>query len=142
MSQAAVTVDDQIVGSIQRGMLVLVGIGQGDTEKIVQQMIDKLLGLRVFADDHGKMNLALTDVGGELLLVSQFTLYADCKRGRRPAFTSAAEPALGRQLFDYSVVWARRSGLRVETGIFAADMQVSLVNDGPVTILLDSAEIC
>ncbi len=136
------TVDGQVVGSIQRGILALVGIRQGDTEKIVQQMTDKMLGLRIFADDQDKMNLALADIGGELLLVSQFTLYADCKRGRRPAFTSAAEPTLARQLFDQSVDWARRSGLKVETGIFAADMQVSLVNDGPVSILLDSVDIC
>ncbi len=135
-------VDGQMVGAIQRGMLALIGIGQGDTEKIVQQMIDKMLGLRIFADEQGKMNLAPADIGGELLLVSQFTLYADCKRGRRPAFTGAADPAIARKLFELSVDCARRSGLKVETGVFAADMQVSLINDGPVSILLDSAEIC
>ncbi len=141
VTQAAVVVEGQTVGAIDRGLLALVGIGQGDTVQIVQQLIDKTLGLRIFADDQGKMNLSLADVGGQLLLVSQFTLYADCKRGRRPAFTASAEPGLARTLFDHSVQWARRSGLSVQTGVFAADMKVSLVNDGPVTILLDSAEL-
>lgn len=141
VSQGSVSVDGQVVGAIERGLVVLVGIGQGDTEATATRMIDKLLALRIFADDAGKMNRSVVDVGGEVLLISQFTLYADCRKGRRPAFTQAAAPAEAQRLYETCVACVRRSGARTQTGIFAADMQVSLVNDGPVTIVLDSAEL-
>ena len=141
VSQAAVRVDDRVVGTIDQGLVVLLGVGQGDTAAITDRMIDKLLGLRIFADEAGKMNRSVVDVGGSVLMISQFTLYADCRRGRRPAFTAAAPPELAQRLYQHAIDSVRRRGVPVATGIFAADMQVSLVNEGPVPILLDSAEI-
>jgi D-tyrosyl-tRNA(Tyr) deacylase len=129
------------VGSIETGLVVLVGVGQGDTESIADRMIDKLLRLRIFADEAGKMNLSVADIAGGLLLISQFTLYADCRKGRRPSFTSAADPADASRLYRYFVDSVVASGLRTQAGVFAADMKVSIVNDGPVTIVLDSAEL-
>ena len=141
VSQGSVSVDGQVVGAIDRGLVVLVGVGQGDTETTATRIIDKLLALRIFADAAGKMNRSVVDVGGEVLMISQFTLYADCRKGRRPAFTQAAAPDEARRLYEYCVASVGRSGVRTQTGIFAADMQVSLINDGPVTIVLDSAEL-
>lgn len=141
VSQGSVSVEGQVVGAIDRGLVVLVGVGQGDTETTATRMIDKLLALRIFADAAGKMNRSVVDVGGEVLMISQFTLYADCRKGRRPAFTQAAAPAEAKRLYEYCVASVRRSGVRTQMGIFAADMQVSLINDGPVTIALDSAEL-
>ncbi len=141
VTQGQVEVDSEVVGSIGPGLVVLVGVGQGDDERVADRLIDKLLNLRIFADADGKMNLSVVDVGGEVLLVSQFTLYADCRKGRRPAFTSAAAPTDAARLYQYCVERVGRVGLTTASGIFAADMQVSLVNDGPVTILLDSAEL-
>ncbi len=141
VNQAAVQVDGQITGQIQKGFLVLVGVGQGDNEEIAQKMLAKLLKLRIFEDENGKTNRALSDVGGSLLMVSQFTLYADCKKGNRPSFTRAGEPGLAQDLYNYLVEEARGAGYQVETGIFGADMKVSLENDGPFTVILDSAEI-
>lgn len=141
VSHGEVRVDGQVVGSIDQGLVVLVGIGQGDTQATATRMVDKLLGLRIFADEAGKMNRSVVEVGGGVLMISQFTLYADCRKGRRPSFIQAAAPDQAKQLYEYCVDCVRRSGVRTQTGIFAADMQVSLVNDGPVTIVLDSAEL-
>ncbi len=136
--QASVTVQRELVGEIGRGMLVLVGIGQQDGEKQVQQMVEKLVGLRIFEDAEGKMNRSLSEVHGEMLVVSQFTLLGDCRKGRRPSFTSAAPPELAERLYELFVEQVAGQGVRVATGQFAAQMDVALVNDGPVTLLLES----
>lgn len=141
VTHGSVAVDGSVVGSIQKGMVVLVGVGQGDTESIALRMVEKMLGLRIFADGAGKMNLSVIDIGGELLMISQFTLYADCRKGRRPSFIAAGEPAIAQSLFQFCIDRVRASGLKTAAGIFAADMQVSLNNDGPVTIVLDSDEL-
>lgn len=139
VSHAEVRVDGQAVGRIGRGLLVLVGIGPEDGTAQVRWMADKLLGLRVFPDEAGKMNLALRDIDGELLIVSQFTLYGDASRGRRPSFTGAAPPSLAEPLYLDLCAACRAAGARrVERGVFGAEMQVELVNDGPVTLLLES----
>ncbi|MBC7542944.1 MAG: D-tyrosyl-tRNA(Tyr) deacylase [Candidatus Sericytochromatia bacterium] len=137
VSEASVTVDGAIVGAIGRGYLLLIGVGQGDTAKEADWLADKVVGLRLFADAEGKMNLALGDVGGSVLAVSQFTLYADCARGRRPSFVGAAPPDQGKALYESFVAAVRSCGVTVATGIFQADMAVALVNDGPVTIMLE-----
>lgn len=137
VSTASVEVDGQVVGAIDFGWLVLVGVGCGDTEAIADQLADKITQLRCFEDAQGKTNLAVSDVGGAVLLVSQFTLYADVSRGRRPGFTSAAPPDEAKGLIDYVGQALRRRGLHVEQGTFGAHMQVSLTNDGPFTIWLD-----
>jgi D-tyrosyl-tRNA(Tyr) deacylase len=138
VTRAEVRVDAASVGAIERGLLVLVGVAQGDSEGDAEALADKVAGLRIFEDDAGKMNLALSDVSGSVLAVSQFTLLADTKRGRRPSFTGAMEPALAERLFEHFCGALRSRALRVETGRFGASMQVELVNDGPVTILLDT----
>lgn len=138
VQQASVEVECEIVGSIAQGVLALIGIEPHDTEESVQKGIDKLLKYRVFSDSEGKMNLSLRDIGGQLLMVSQFTLAADTKKGLRPSFTSAANPTLGLQLFDYAVAYAKTQLSKVETGQFGADMKVALINDGPVTFLLEN----
>ena len=132
------TVERELVGEIGRGMLVLVGIGTEDGEEQVQQMVEKLVGLRIFEDDEGKMNRSLADVHGEMLVVSQFTLWGDCRKGRRPSFTSAAAPELAERLYESFVERVAEQGIRVATGQFAAQMDVALVNDGPVTLVLES----
>ncbi len=137
VSEASVTVDGTVVGAIGPGYLLLVGIGQGDTVKESDWLADKVAGLRLFADAEGKMNLGLSDIGGSVLAVSQFTLYADCSRGRRPSFIGAAAPDLGKTLYETFVAALRQRDLTVATGIFQADMKVALVNDGPVTIMLE-----
>jgi D-tyrosyl-tRNA(Tyr) deacylase len=136
VSEASVKVDDNIVGQIGRGLLVLVGVEKHDDETSARRLLERILSYRVFPDAQGKMNLSLTDIGGELLLVPQFTLAADTHKGTRPSFSSAAAPELGTSLFEYFVAAARKSHSRVETGVFGADMQVSLINDGPVTFWL------
>lgn len=136
--RAEVRVDGVSVGTIEQGFVVLVGVAQGDSEADAETLADKVSGLRVFEDTAGKMNLALPDVSGSVLAVSQFTLLADTKRGRRPSFTGAMEPAPAEKLFEVFCAALRARGLRVETGRFGASMQVELVNDGPVTILLDT----
>lgn len=138
VTQASVKVEGKVVGEINQGLLALVGIEREDTLESVQKGIDKLLKYRVFSDDEGKMNLSLKDIEGGLLMVSQFTIAADTKKGLRPSFTSAAAPALGLSLFDAAVAYAKMQMKHVETGEFGADMQVSLVNDGPVTFMLES----
>ena len=142
VKESSVSIDGQIKGSIQKGYMTLVGFCESDTTAIVDKMIDKMIGLRIFEDDQGKMNLSLTDVQGAILSISQFTLYADCRKGRRPGFTDAAKPDTAIPLYDYYNQKIQDSGIHVETGVFGADMKVSLINDGPVTILLDSKDIC
>ncbi len=139
VDRAAVRVDDAVVGSIGPGLLALVGIGHGDTPEIVRAMADRTVGLRIFRDEDGRTNRSLIDVGGELLAVSQFTLYADTRKGRRPSFLDAAPPDLGDALYRTYADAVAALGIRVERGIFGAEMAVELVNDGPFTIWLDSA---
>jgi D-tyrosyl-tRNA(Tyr) deacylase len=139
VASARVEVEGQVVGAIDRGLLAYVGFGRGDTEDDRAWMLSKIVGLRVFEDVAGKMSLAVTDVGGALLLVSQFTLYGDVRRGRRPSFDDAMPPEEAERAYDAAVVEARAMGLRVETGRFRADMKVHAINDGPVTIWIDSA---
>ena len=138
VSRAQVDVDGATVGSIGRGFLVLLGVGQGDGEAQVERLWGKISKMRIFEDEKGKTNLSLADVGGELLVVSQFTLYADCKKGNRPSFTQAGAPDEANRLYELFVERARQDVLRVETGVFGAMMDVSLVNDGPFTIWLDT----
>lgn len=140
VTEATVRIDGEIVGQCGRGFLLLIGVKCGDTERDLEYLVGKCLGLRVFEDSEGKMNLGLTDIGGEILAVSQFTLYADTRHGRRPGFTQAAPPSESEPLYEKFVARLRESGLKVETGRFGADMKITLVNDGPVTIMLDSAE--
>lgn len=138
VSEASVTVEGQVVGQIQKGFLVLLGVATEDTQEDVVWTAGKIAGLRVFEDADGKMNLALADVGGSVLLVSQFTLYGDCRKGRRPSFVEAARPEQANALYESVAAELRGSGLQVETGIFQADMKVRLLNDGPVTLILES----
>ncbi len=138
VSRAQVDVDGVTVGSIGRGFLVLLGVGQGDTEAQLERLWGKISKMRIFEDADGKTNLSLADVGGELLVVSQFTLYADCKKGNRPSFTQAGAPDEANRLYEAFVERARRDVPRVETGVFGAMMDVSLVNDGPFSIWLDT----
>lgn len=141
VTQASVTVENQVIGQIGNGFMVLVGVCQEDTKEIADKMIHKMTGLRIFADENGKTNLALKDVGGELLLVSQFTLYANCKKGFRPSFLDAGDPAHAESLYEYIVEECRNREFKVETGSFGTDMKVALENDGPFTIVLDSNEL-
>ncbi len=138
VTRASVTVDGQVVGKIGRGFLILLGVGQNDTEAQCVKLADKLTGLRIFDDDNDKMNLSLTDVGGEILVISQFTLYGNCKKGRRPEYLAAARPELAIPLYEKFVALCRDKGFRVETGVFGADMQVESVNSGPVTLIVDT----
>jgi D-tyrosyl-tRNA(Tyr) deacylase len=140
-SRASVEVNGSVTGSIGRGYMVLIGIADCDTEEVADKMIDKMLRLRINPDENGKTNLSLSDVGGELLLVSQFTLYADCHHGNRPSFVKAGEAEHAEELYNYIVRRCSEIGPKTETGIFGADMKVSLVNEGPFTIILDSDEI-
>jgi D-tyrosyl-tRNA(Tyr) deacylase len=136
-----VTVNGALVGEIGRGLLVLVGVGQADTVADAEYLAEKVAGLRIFEDEHEKMNLAAADVGGAVLAVSQFTLYGDSRRGKRPSFDAAAQPQTARDLYEHFVKRIREAGLVCETGRFQETMQVELVNDGPVTILLDSQKL-
>jgi D-tyrosyl-tRNA(Tyr) deacylase len=138
VSRCRVTVAGEVVGEIGRGLLVLLGVGQNDTEAAADYLAEKVAGLRIFEDSAGKMNLAVGEAGGAVLVVSQFTLYGDVRRGKRPSFDAAAKPEQARHLYEYFVECIRAAGLRCETGRFQEMMDVELVNDGPVTILLDS----
>ena len=140
VSHAKVDADHKTVGSIDRGFLVLIGVGQNDTRETADKLIKKMVGLRIFDDENGKTNLALTDVDGSLLLVSQFTLYADCRKGNRPSFINAGKPDLAEELYEYIISECRKKVPKVETGIFGAEMEVTLANDGPFTIILDSED--
>ena len=142
VSSADVVIEENTVGAIKEGFCVFVGIADSNTKEIADKMIHKLINLRIFSDENGKTNLNLTSVGGELLIVSQFTLYADCRHGNRPSFIAAGKPEPSRELYEYIIEKCKETGARVEHGSFGADMKVSLVNDGPFTVWLDSAEIC
>lgn len=137
VKESSVEVDKKVVGKIDKGFLVLIGITHTDTKEIADYLIKKLINLRVFEDNDGKLNLSLKDVQGSLLLVSQFTLYADCSNGNRPSFTEAAKPNFANELYEYVIDECKKKINNVQTGIFGADMKVSLVNDGPVTIILE-----
>jgi len=139
--EAKVIVNDQPVGTIGRGLLVYLGIGKGDTINDAEFMADKLVNLRIFADEAGKMNLSVLDVGGSILLISNFTLHGDCRKGRRPSFDAAAEPILAEQLYEKAAGLIAAQGVPVEKGIFGEYMHVTSINDGPVTFLLDSAKL-
>ena len=141
VNQASVTIGNECVGSIKKGFLVLVGIADSDSEAIADRMIRKMTSLRIFEDAEGKTNLGLREVEGSLLLVSQFTLYADCRRGNRPSFTKAGEPVKAKSLFDHLCQSCRQLGFTVETGRFGEEMKVDLQNDGPFTVWLDSEEL-
>jgi D-tyrosyl-tRNA(Tyr) deacylase len=140
VGKASVDVAGEEVGRIGRGLVVLLGVAEGDTERDAQYLMSKIVNLRIFTDAQDKFNLSALDIGGELLLVSQFTLLADTRKGRRPSFDQAAPPALAEKLFDYCIGLARESGLKVATGRFQQHMQVEIHNDGPVTVMLDSRE--
>lgn len=141
VSSASVAVDDNRIGKIDKGFMVLIGISNSDTKEIADKMIKKMIGLRIFEDENGKTNLALADVDGSLLLISQFTLYANCKKGNRPSFIEAGAPALAEELYEYIISKCKESIPVVEKGSFGADMKVSLVNDGPFTVVLDSEQL-
>ena len=141
VTHAVCQVDNEVTGSIGKGFLVLIGVSDEDTKEIADKMTKKLLGLRIFEDENGKTNLSIDQVGGEILVVSQFTLYADCKKGNRPSFTNAGAPDMANSLYEYIVSECERQYKKVQTGIFGADMKVELLNDGPFTIILDSNEI-
>jgi D-tyrosyl-tRNA(Tyr) deacylase len=140
VSRAQVRVDVKTSGVIGPGLLILLGVGQGDTLREADYLLDKIINLRIFEDAGGKMNLSLLETGGQLMVISQFTLYADCRKGRRPSFTDAGPPGDAQKLYDYFVGSARQRGLQVATGVFQALMEVELINSGPVTILLDSSK--
>lgn len=141
--EASVKVDGEVIGAIDKGYMVLLGACEADTKEIAEKMLKKMVNLRIFADSEGKTNLSLQDVGGSILLVSQFTLYADCKKGNRPSFVKAGDPKHANMIYEYAIdVIKNQYGIKVETGSFGADMEVSLINDGPFTVMLDSEEIC
>ena len=137
VKEASVTVGETCIGSIKQGFLVFAGIGREDTPAVAARLIKKMTGLRIFEDENGKTNLSLKDVGGQILLVSQFTLYANCKKGNRPSFIESGDPKEANRLYEYMIQKIRETGIPVQTGEFGAEMKVSLINDGPFTILLD-----
>ena len=139
--EASVSVDSEVIGQIDKGYMVLIGVGQNDTKEIADKMVKKMVGLRIFEDENGKTNLSLTDVNGQMLLVSQFTLYANCKKGNRPSFIESGTPDMAEEMYAYIITKCKESVPVVEKGSFGADMKVSLVNDGPFTIVLDSEQL-
>lgn len=141
VKHASCTVNNKITGEIADGLLVFIGISNQDTKEIADKMINKMLNLRIFADENDKTNLSLQDICGSLLLISQFTLYADCKKGNRPSFVNAGSPDFANEMYEYIIHSCREQNQTVETGIFGADMKIELLNDGPFTIVLDSDEI-
>ena len=138
VTNADVKIDGRVNGKIDNGFLVLLGVGNGDTEEDMKYIADKIIKLRIFSDENDKMNLSLEDVGGSMLVISQFTLYGDCSHGRRPYFGNAMEPVSANEMYEKFVAYIRERGIHTETGEFGADMKVSLTNDGPVTIILES----
>lgn len=142
VTDASVSIDGKVSGKIENGFMVLIGVCEEDTKEIADKLVKKLIGLRIFADENGKTNLPIKDVNGQLLLVSQFTLYADCKKGNRPSFLKAGSPEHAKKIYDYIVELCKKEIEVVKTGEFGADMKVGLTNDGPFTIILDSSEIC
>ena len=141
VTEASVTVENEVIGQIQKGFLVLIGVGQNDTKEIADRLVKKMIGLRIFEDENGKTNLSLADVDGQLLLISQFTLYANCKKGNRPSFTESGAPAMAEELYEYIIEKCKAFVPIVERGSFGADMKVQLLNDGPFTIVLDSEQL-
>ena len=141
VKKASVTVEGSVIGAIQEGLLVLLGISKEDTKEEVKKFVNKIIGLRIFADENGKTNLSLQEIKGELLVVSQFTLYADCKKGRRPSFVNAGDPEVANELYEFFIALAKEKVEKVEQGSFGADMKVELLNDGPFTIVLDSRDL-
>ncbi|MEE1256157.1 MAG: D-aminoacyl-tRNA deacylase [Lachnospiraceae bacterium] len=141
VKEASVTVEQEMIGKIGHGLLVFVGVSDTDDKQIADKMIDKLTKLRIFDDAEGKTNLAVADVNGEFLIISQFTLYADCRKGNRPSFIKAGNPAVANELYEYVIDEIQKKGFHVEHGSFGADMKVSLLNDGPFTVLLDSDDL-
>ena len=141
VKNASCTVDNQVIGEIQQGFCVFIGVSNEDNTEIADKMIKKLIGMRIFEDENGKTNLSLADVNGSLLLISQFTLYADCKKGNRPSFTNAGNPELANSLYEYIIEKCKEQVPNVQTGSFGADMKISLLNDGPFTIVLDSRDL-
>ena len=142
VKKASVDVDNKTIGQIDRGFLIFVGVCDSDTKEIADKMIRKTVNLRIFEDENGKTNLSIGDIGGSMLVISQFTLYADCKKGNRPSFIKAGDPKHANELYEYILSeLADTYGIKTESGSFGADMQVSLINDGPCTVMLDSAEI-
>ena len=141
VTRAAVSVEGQRVGAIERGFLILLGLSDSDTREVADRMVDKICKLRIFEDENGKTNLSLAEVGGGLLVVSQFTLYADCRKGNRPSFTKAGSPQQAEELYEYFLGRCRERGFVVEHGVFGAHMEIELVNDGPFTLALDSVEL-
>lgn len=141
VTSASVTVDGETVGKIENGLLILLGVSDDDTDADLKYIADKALNLRIFSDENDKMNLSVQDIKGELLIISQFTLYGDCRKGRRPSFDSAGKPAYANEMYEKFISYCEKTGLFVQHGIFGADMKVSLLNDGPVTIMLDSKKI-
>lgn len=143
VSQASCTVEGRVTGAIERGYLILAGIADSDTEETADRMLKKVAGLRIFPDENGKTNLSLAEIGGSILLISQFTLYADCRKGNRPSFVKAGKPEHAERLYRYLLERCRREGIgkTVEEGVFGADMKISLVNEGPFTLVLDSEEL-
>ncbi len=141
VTQSSVKVDGEVIGEIGKGFMVLIGVADSDTKEIADKMIKKMIGLRIFEDENGKTNLSLESVGGELLLISQFTLYANCKKGNRPSFIEAGKPDMAEEMYEYIIEKCKEQVPVVERGRFGADMKVSLVNDGPFTIVLDSERL-
>lgn len=141
VTHASVTVDGQVLGKIEKGFMVLIGVSDEDTKETADRMVKKMLGLRIFEDENGKTNLNLHTVGGGLLLISQFTLYADCRKGNRPSFIRAGKPDMASEMYEYIIAKCKEQVPVVERGEFGADMKVELLNDGPFTIVLDSAEL-
>lgn len=142
VTHASVTVDNNVIGKIGKGYMVLIGVSDTDTKEIADKMLDKMIKLRIFEDENGKTNLSLADVGGELLLISQFTLYANCKKGNRPSFIEAGSPDHANALYEYIIEKCKECVDVVEQGEFGAEMKVELLNDGPFTVILDSEQIC
>lgn len=141
VKEGRVIVEEEIVGEIDRGLLVYLGVGDNDKETDLEYMVNKVTGLRIFEDENGKMNLSVQDIGGEILAISQFTLYGDARKGKRPSFTDAAAPELGDRLYERFIARTTEMGIRTQSGVFGAHMMVDYVNDGPVTILLDSTKL-
>ena len=141
VTRASVTVDGELISSIGSGLMILLGVAQGDTQRDAEVLADKIANLRIFTDSQDKMNLSLSDVGGTVIVVSNFTLYADCSHGRRPSFINAARPDVSEPLYEFFCDEMRKNGVDVQTGVFGADMQVNLCNDGPVTLVLDSEDL-
>lgn len=141
VTEASVTVDNECIGKVDKGFMVLLGVGKEDDETDMKYLADKILNLRVFEDEAGKMNISLLDISGELLVISQFTLFGDCRKGKRPSFDKAGHPDVANELYEKFVEYCKEQGVKTEKGKFGADMKVSLVNDGPVTIMLDSKKL-